>query len=77
MSIIYIRVICLILLCKVLVEVVSWASFFVHPCYFQVRIYEVQKFKAVAVLYHHKAMAALNPTKEVTKARLIPFQLLL
>lgn len=77
MSIIYIKVISLVLLSKVLVEVVSWASLFVHPCYFQVGIYEVQKFKAVAVLHHHRGMIALNPTKQVMKARMVPFQLLL
>ena len=75
MSIIHITVICLVRLCKVLVEVLSWDSLFVHPCYFQVGIYEVQKSKAVAILHHHKAMAALNPTKEVMKARMVPFQL--
>lgn len=75
MSIIHIKVICLVLLCKVLLEVLSWDSSFVHPCYFQVGIYEAQKFKDVAVLHHHKAMAALNPTKKVMKARLVLFQL--
>lgn len=63
MSIIEIKVICLVL-CKVFVEILSWDSLFVHPCYFQIRIYEIQKFKAVAVLHHLKAMAALNPTKK-------------
>lgn len=38
-------------------------------------MYDVQKFKVVVVLQHHKAMAALDVTKDVTKARLFLFQL--